>query len=678
MIEEVQQLLGRLKFDAAAIVDDAYDEAPSPDDLKPASWDRFYDDIDETSEGWLREGYGPAKYDGAAIGALARDPAFVSLVWSLRDKLGSKASALFSEFIRQKSQKREALAALERLLSDDLKLSTRKFGRSADAELEKAQIIFLDLFLGADDDPDAVERSIERIRQVVARRRTDPPVVFLMSASPKLGQFASTVRDKAEMLGCQFRTIRKSDVARREPTLEMIYDLIVGYPDSLRVNAFILAWDAALADSRTEFLRQIRTIDLADYANMHGLILEAEEQELGDYVVDLYDLYLHNIIEGHEKLVRAAKELNKIEWGVYPPAQFMPSQVVVDLMDGTLFHNEKRTMLEAEIDADPSALRFGDVFLESAQPATSKGALTTVAPAEATATPAGGASPSASAPAAQPASATAANSGGAVASASQTPESPRRAYVVLSQPCDLARDGVDVALLLRGKATNYEWEQHQGKRALSKTPVMMSGDAKLALDWDPLTPETWNVSGLPERLARTTLKRARRFRLPFALQLQRSFLDGTGRIGTRADLHGHFAAGVAIYFRSQAGKAKLVARTHPGNNDAVCLVGRTKRGPLEWLLLSEGVFAKVREAMADAVATDPPKHDKQKFVDAATSPGFRRAMKGKIEIRRSDKPHRPFAGSDFDIVETRTASKLMDGQDIGLNGAPIIIEIDVH
>ncbi len=648
MIEEVKQLLGQLDFNIAAIVDDAYDQVPIAEDLRAAPWDRFFDDINDEEEARLRELYGAAQYDAKTTADLARDALFVNIVWSHRDEFGAKTIALFADFLQGQSQKLDRLQSLDQLLANDLKLPTQKLGRAADDKLENAQIIFLDLFLGPNDDAGAVDRSIERIKLVVDKRRANPPVVFLMSESPRLGDLAKDVRDKAELMGCQFRTIKKSDLANKDATLELIYDLIVGYPDSQRINTFILAWDSALADSRVRFLHEIRTMDLADYANMHGLILEAEEQELGDYVVDLYDLYLHNIIEGHEQLIRAAKQLNGIEWKNYPAAQFMPSDIVLHMMDGSLFHNERRTELEAEIDADPSDIRFGDVFL--VKPETSA----TV----------------------QPAGAGALASEGGVQAKQAAGEEPQRAYMVMSQTCDLVREGVDVALLLRGKAVPYEWKQHEGKRSLEKTPIMISKEKKLAVDWSPLTPHTWETASIPGILA-DGVRRARRLRLAFALQLQRAFLDGTGRIGTQVDLPGHFEAGVSVYFRAADGKAKRMLQYAPGSGDAVCLVGRTKKKALEWLILSDRVVKEIREAMAAAPEEELPKHEKQKFVDAAKSPAFRRTLKGKLEISR-ETATKPFKGTSFDTVELTTTPKLSDGLQIGPTGPAVLIEVEVR
>ncbi len=275
MIEEVKTLLEGLKFSKAAIVDDAYDEFPEVGNLNEGAWARFFDDISDQEELLLRTAFGEAAYDRTDPDALRRDPRFVTTTWQQRGQLGKVADELFQEFDRARSSKRSVLQPLESLISNDLKLSCTTLGSKQDAAIGDAEIVFLDLFLGATEDEGAVDRGIRRVREVIEKRRTRPPLVFLMSASSRLDEFAPKVRDEAELLGCQFRTIRKSELANGSTTLERLYDLAVCYPDSQRLNLFVSEWEAALKRSQVSFLKTIRALDLSDYANTQALTLEA-------------------------------------------------------------------------------------------------------------------------------------------------------------------------------------------------------------------------------------------------------------------------------------------------------------------------------------------------------------------------------------------------------------------
>ncbi|HEX6639664.1 MAG TPA: hypothetical protein VF215_01055, partial [Thermoanaerobaculia bacterium] len=550
MIEETRALLQERQVTRVVIVDDAFDVEPRLGDVDDSTWDRFFDDITEDDESRLREAYGATSYDALDVSQLRRDAQFISVAWLLRDS-SVAAGALFDGFKQEQDRKRSDLAPLLKLL-EELGVAADISGRDGTTKLADAQIIFLDLFLGREGDRDAVSLAIERVRQVVTARRTSPPSVVLMSASPSLGELAPQVRDEAELLGCLFRTVRKATLNDASATAEQIYDLVLAYQDAARLNAYVLAWDNALSEAKRKFLRTIRTLDLPDYSNLQALTLDAEHEKLGDYVVDLYDLHLHSVVEGEEALMRAAKALNSISGESQAPGQFMPTDQVISMMDGAMFFNEVRTRIEGEGSAS-IAVHLGDVFMAPApEPATPE----TVAGADAT----------------------------------------RYAYVVLSQACDLQHGGVDRVLFLRGIARPYAWKHHV-KSKVTRTPVMIVGADRYMIDWDTLAPETWLLSELARKVTVDGFRCVRRFRAPFALSLQQSFIGQLGRVGTLAALPARFDAAVRIYVRSTSGEFQLLVDAPRDAARAVCLVGRTSKDLKEWLLLGEGLLAELREKL---------------------------------------------------------------------------------
>ncbi|MGY8666997.1 hypothetical protein Q3C01_32210 [Bradyrhizobium sp. UFLA05-109] len=657
MITEVKVLLDNLNFSKAAIVDDAYDDLPEVSSLNERAWARFFDDISDNEESLLRAAFGEAEYDQADPDALRRDPRFVTTAWQQRGQLGRAAGELFQDFERDRSSKRSVLEPLEALISNDLKLSCTMLGSKQDDAIGDAEIVFLDLFLGATEDEAAVERGIRRVREVIERRRTKPPLVFLMSASSRLDELAPKVRDEAELLGCQFRTIRKSELANGSTALERLYDLAVCYPDSQRLNHFVSEWASALKKSQESFLKTIRALDLPDYANTQALTLDAEGEPVGDYVIDLYDLFLHKVIEGQSGLIRAAKDLNNIKWDEYPPAQFMPSDSLMEMMDGALFYDEERTRIETEIAGDPQFVRFGDVFLSFAPPPIAA-AVAPVGTPDSAKEQAGTVPPPA---------------GGA--EAVQGPPSPSRyVYMVISQSCDLVRGGADRVLLLRGVANPLSWRQHSNAFSKPRTPVMSVGDLRYVIDWDILSPETWLLNDLPNKLA-SEVTLIRRFRLPFASQLQQLFLGNLGRIGTLPAVPSRYPAALSIFLKTSEGKAKLVHQCPMHSGEAVCLVGRSKKELKEWLLLSAQARKNLRDIFADCKKSNPPKNA-QKFLDAVDDPSFYRALTAGLEMRRNG-VERPFKNKPFDFIKVSTKGETKE-DDVMNNDVVLIIEVELE
>lgn len=631
MIDQLKSLLKERRFAHAVIIDDAYDDRPRPGDIGSPQWDRFFDDLNTEDEARLSAAYGAEKYEAADVSMLSRDQQFVDLVWTSRAEIGAAAD-LFGEFEHKQGQKREQLAPLQALLGDQLELTCTTHGREDDIDLAKADLVFLDLFLGYLDDEDAIGRAVERVKAIMAQRRTNPPSIVLLSVSPRLEEVGPRLRDDGELLGCQFRMMKKAQLTDADFVVERLYELTVSYPDALRLNAFLLAWTKALDGAKTAFLRSIRTLDLRDYANMQELILEAEDELVGDYILDLYDLHLHNVLEGDKGLVLAAKALNKIDWTQYPPAQFMPSPEAVGIMDGALFHNQHRTSVEAEIENDPTRVRLGDVYLGPE-----------------------------SAPAA----------GGQDA---PTEEASQFAFVVMSQACDLQHGQTDRLILLRGRVRPYGWKQHDSKTQTPRTSIMMFGDRRLSVEWDLLAPETWLLADLVAK-GEAGFARVRRFRTPFALQLQQAFIGKLGRVGTLAALPGQYRAGVRVFLRDLAGKARLLAEAHIDADKAMCLVGRTQKNALkEWLLLSDGLLVDLRRTLREVPAEELPTGSQ--IATIRDDPAFYRRLKSGLLLNRSPKGSKPFKDTGPDVIQIVT-QKLWEPDGIADRSYnPILIEVD--
>lgn len=635
MIQKVRELFEERHVTRAVIVDDAFDDRPRVGDVEEDRWNHFFDDLTEADELRLAAAYGTEEYAQQDPSALRRDQLFVEAAWRERQHIAA-AAALFEEFERVQGVKRDELTALRNLLEVDLGLTCQTFGRDDAPAIAEAHIIFLDLFLGFTETQDSLDRAVARIKKVVEQRRAAPPSVVLLSGSATLYENGPRLRDGAELLGCQFRMVRKADLRDTDKMVERLYELVASYPDFLKLNTFVLAWEAALRLGTTRFLRSIRALDLPDYANLQTLVLEAEGEPVGDYVLDLYDLHLHHVLEGDEALVRAAKSLNDVKWAEYPPAQFMPTPELIDMMDGALFQNETRTRVEAEINGRPEDARLGDVFLGPVP--------TVVAPA----------GPDDAVP----------------------PPAPRNAFVVLSQACDIKHGNAQELLLMRGTVRPYTARQHESGR--HRTPVMKVNDVKYSIDWNILAPEAWRIDGLAAKAAEG-FNRVRRFRTPFALQLQHDFIGNLGRVGTMTAVPARFDAGVRIFLKKRDNHALLLAERHTDIGDAAYLVGRTAKGePLEVLLLSEQLQDEFRRTLRAVPAGDLPVGGPSAFGTLREDPSFYRRFKPGVALRKlNPKGVKPFKGTPHDVVQVVAGKVCEEGQSFPDGFTTIVIEVDL-
>jgi hypothetical protein len=679
VIEQVRELLKDKKVSVAVIIDDAYDTTPSADDLVTARWNSFFDDISEEDDQRLRELVGP-EYDELDAPELAKSEGFVQALWSLQDSVGP-AKDIFAVYHATQSRKRQVLEPLVNLLSDDLGMTCHQVGREVSLPELGGQVIFLDLYMGFMEVNSAMKRAASRVRELIDSAPSAPPSIVLLSQSSDIEKLAPRLRDDAELLGCQFRWISKNVLKDPAFVAENIYDLVASHDDSVTLNAFIMSWDKALDVSRKSFMRNIRSLDLADYASVSSLILESEGEPLGDYVLDIYDLHLHSLIEGDTELAAAAKKLNTIDWKKnYPPAQFMPSEELVTLMDGALFHNQVRTDSYFEENHSRTP-RLGEVFLDPPPPNDSVvSAQTTDAATPVHAVPAAptvAPTAEAIAPAVVP-DAKQAQIATVTVATEPTPvrakAAPRYAYVVLSQSCDLQHGESDRILLLRGEAEPYSWTQHD-RSAKLRTPIMQVDNEQYSIEWDTLSPETWLLAEIEKKL-NAGVRRTRTFRMPFALQIQQAFIGKLGRVGTLANLPTRYPAGIKIYAKATDETAMLLIETTAAESHAVCLVGRTEKGKLmEWLLLSSHLKERLRVSLENIDAEMLYK-ETPGLRDFKTDPSFLRALNKGLSVDRTEKGRsRPLKDTPFDIVHIVTRQKFTTGESLK-SLRSLVFEID--
>lgn len=753
MIAQVKDLLKEKNVTAAVVVDDAYDIFPKADDLAAARWNSFFDDISDEDERELQGLLGKL-YDDLSVPELAANDLFVRTLWENRNQI-APSGTIFAVYEERQKQKRAVLAPLLTLLGNEFGLTCKTVGRDATLDEMQAQIVFLDLYLGFVQRKDAITKAGDKLRKLIHANPADPPSVILLSESSELHDLAPVLRDDAEVLGCQFRWIDKDHLSNQDLVSEKIYDLVISHGDAVTLNQFVLAWSSALDRSKNLFMKSIRSLDLADYANVKALILESEGEPLGDYLLDIYDLHLHSLLEGDVDLAAAAKKLTTIDWANnYPPAQFIPSDQLNAIMDGALFHNQVRTDSYIEGNAVRTP-RFGEVFLapEPAGQATSAQNVlepygracglvqhsteASIAKKEvdvAEADPANvSAIPAAHDPQVEPVPVPApveksigqatnsenvlepdGNASGliqhsveasieekqvdvaeanpvtvpAIPAAHDSRAEPvpvpaaveksrRHAYIVLSQACDLQHCETDRLLVLRGDVSKYRWNQHD-RKVQTRTPIMRLDGDELSIDWDTATPETWLLSSLPEQMEKG-FRRARTFRMPFALQIQQAFIGRLGRVGTLAALPTRYAAKVRIFMKTNKDAAALLVEATREQNEAVCLVGRTHDNVLiEWLLLSPKIKQQLREKLRAVELTDFPR-ETPSLATLRSDPGFLRALSKGLKLNRGDQgakgSSRPFKDTPFDVVQILTNATITAGKSIK-SYRGLVIEVD--
>lgn len=552
----LNELLIERKLTTALIVDDGYDEVPKAQDLvkQGAAWENFFADVGEDDKALIIEAF--PRYEEIDGDDLKMSDEFVATVWSLREKLHRELSQpLFEEYDQASKTDKVFLSKLEAALHA-VGIETIPAGRNIPENGKTVSIIFADLFLGSAQNDSDLEDSLIRLKNLLTGREASPPLVILMSSSPRLAEKKTYFRDKAHLLGAMFRVLGKEDLINETRFGQVLSILALHHEDALRLASFLHCWDVGLDAAKSRFLTTIRRLDLADYAQVRQLLLNFEGQPLGSYVLDVFDRMLQHEIEADAATIKAAKELNEIQPNSYPLPYIAGTPDLQQLVYQTIYQNPKRLEVPGTESGAPVA--FGDILVKRT---------------------------SLQAP---------------VAGASLAPVD-SDVLVVLTPACDLARTDFRQALMISGKLEPLLPKAWTYKPTGTKTPIVILPDGRrMWIRWDLKDIQTVKRDELNAWLADgSTHQILIRLRETHAIELQQKLLADLGRVGLVAQMPASFAVSVEAFTLDIEAKLQPLALPTLQLEGGVCFMGRDKDGKsMSRLGLSEAAVDELTVAIA--------------------------------------------------------------------------------
>lgn len=631
MLDELRKVLAREGITSAAIIDDVFDDTPTSHDIDDESWNFFLDDQLEGEVAIIRKGYEVTDPE-SRWEELRLDDNFIKFIWEQRDE--SKIfQALFNSYIRRQENGRGQLESLRTLLFVDLNLQGGTYGSHQLGDAAGVQLAFVDLFLGAQQDEDARSKAMERVKSIVDPRRESPPMIVLMSSSTRLQTMRDDFRDEAGLVGCQFRTMQKTILDNLAELHELLYRLTRSYRDSLKLSNFLELWHKALQDATTRFLKTARQLDLRDYADLQTLILSAEGELIGTYLLEVFGQYFQFELEQDARLSAAALELNEMQLKTYPAPHFLPTAVSANIADGMLFRNSK-------ILAESEALQFGDILFSTRVDALGEGEepIANFARGE------------------------------------------RIALVALTAACDLQHGYAKRFFFIAGVAKPSELLFHRKPDALL-TPILIHDGKHYVVEWEIGAPITWTQNEVNRYLESGIFERVRRFRSVFSLQLQQLFTSSLSRVGTMVMPPVQHWTGVTISYSDQERQLYQLVSVRPTDRKAVVLVGRTEQNYIDRLILAPEVVSELRVKMQNVSPDSLVAKYRGRWQAATQNRELFSRMEGEgISYERKGQP-RSFKGTDYDIVTVVgpyleqspiTAERTVQG-DLG----PLIVELEM-
>lgn len=539
-------------FVSALVIDDAFDTVPKASDLSMDgdAWSIFIADIGADAE-LIRTRF--ESYDAMDANQLRESDEFVAVIYGMKDEIADESwNRLFDRYERDRGNDRAFLNELCRRLSD-AGLRVLQSGRRVPDEGRGCNIVFADLFLGAAQKDFDVDASIKRLQGLVDPRASSPPAVVLMSGSGRLREMKERFRDDARMVGALFRVYQKPDLLKGTTVETVLERFATHYADGVRVAAFLSAWEAGLKVAGTEFMKLIRRLDLSDYGKIREVLLDAEGQPLGSYMLDVFDRVLQHQIEGHAPTIAAAQSLDSIDATRYPAPYIAGSVDLQDFVIRSLWQNGERLRVAGNTAGMP--VSFGDVLVRGSRLADPGG---------------------------------------------KPPVDQPDALVVLTPACDLVRKPDRRVLLVGGELRLLDSKTWRYKTSGVTTPVVqLPGQSRMSIVWDLEDQRMLTKAELAALIADHGPYQAKlRLRESNALEIQQDLLSQMGRVGTMSKMPFTFPVDVIVSIFDKEGGVKPLELPITIADGGVCIIGRDQDGnDLPKLILTETAVDEILEAI---------------------------------------------------------------------------------
>ena len=580
----LRSLLEESGIRTAVVIDDAFDVVPRPDELDDADWTIFFDDLVEQNKGLLTDLY--RGYGETPTEALKGSQEFINILWENRTELPTRV--LFEEYESRTSNERRLLDRLVTFLKD-LGLTCTTMGRDQNDKALHADLVIVDLFLGFRQVDVDIESAVCRLKEIIRDREKSPPLVVLMSRSPRLQERRNDFRDNAGLLGSTFRVVSKADLAETIVLEKLLRRLANHYDDAKRVARFVHAWNVGLDRARENFISVLRRLDLSDLAQVQALLLKFEKQKLGEYLLDVADGVLQHEIENDDDTIGAALELNRIDLTKYPAPHLVGTSDLQELVYRMVFMHSDRLRLSE--DGGKVQLQFGDLL--------------------------------------------------------RWKDEDRTAFsddvsLVITPACDLVRGGdnhgAKRVTLLSGKLEELDprsWSYQS--RPVRTAIAILPAESRKWIRWNLKDIKTLSWGELNDLFDEPEgLVRIGRLRELYAIEIQQMMLADFGRIARPASLPAGFPLDVSLFYVGTDSRAlKLDVQ---GIELATCYVGRDASSkPIQRLILTEQACDRIERMICGLDSDSIHPSARAGFASVKADSGFfDKLERGEIEIPSPD------------------------------------------
>jgi CheY-like chemotaxis protein len=582
----LEKLLNERGVKSALIVDDACDAVPRSVDVGPdgPAWTIFNDDLSAEQRDRIEAEYPEAA--GRRFEELVADDGYVATVWNLRAELGEIARPLFADYVADQ-QSDERYVELVKQKLEGLGLTCVTAGRDFAEPAKSSDLIVIDLFFGNAQGAEALDISKRLLRKAIEPRADSPPLVILMSRSSRIEAKKDEFRDDVGLVDSAFRIITKSDLDENDRLERQLERLAENAVESRDLARFFNAIETGVSGAADRTVRLFRKLKLSDIGQIQQLLLSAEGEPTGSYLVDVFDRVLQHEIEAEAGIIDAAVKLNGFKAVRHPTPYVAGSAELQELVQRLLTQNQNRLRLPGSIDA---VVAFGDILRlrEGTDAEQVKGALLVDLGSD-------------------------------------------KVALVLTPACDLQRKGAPRILLLIGEIKELapkDWSYGGDARTAA---IRLDGEL-LWIKWNLKNIDTVAQNALEAALKAGEIRTVARLRDAHAIELQQRVLSGLGRVGLVAPMPATFPVEVEVLYANSEGRlAPLpVAALSDG---AVCFVGRDEDGKQNTrLVMTEGGCDGIIQAVAGLQEDQVAKEARTAFDHIRSTSDLRKLLSSGIDL----------------------------------------------
>lgn len=529
-MERLKETIIKNKVSNVLIVDDGYDKTPTALDMSidNKEWDIFFSDLTENDNEIIRKNY--PNYENESVEQLKISDEFISLLWNHKDNLSKEnIDMLFRRYIIDMQKDESHLSKIEEALKKvDLLYET--CGVNPPKVIKDWDIIIIDLFLGSAQDHKAQDNSMQFLDKIVKQRIEKPPLVILMSRSSRLVEKRSEFRDKTGIIESMFRIIEKENISNEKKIYRLLNTLVSHRDDSLKIYNFISAWKVGLEKSINTTTKIMSSIDISGYSKIKRLLLDAEGEDTGSYMVDVFDLILQHELEENDNIIDKAISLNSLDFDSAYLPYITDNNNLHKLVNSVIFKNKNRIKLNSE---GGTKLSFGDIIRPVARKES-------------------------------------------ISSYFLKKYNSHDVFLVITPACDLQRCESKNIILLKGNLIPLTLESWTNDTK-DRTPIIKIDDEYLSIKWDMKHIETISQETVITLLGKDkTLEIIARLRENSALALQQACLSGIGRVGLLAAMPASYIVEADFYFINNESKLEkiLLGNIAPELRNGICYVGR--------------------------------------------------------------------------------------------------------